>query len=159
MPDPTVSYTPPPAAAAGGACELLDFPLIEEFTGTRFEVSAASKHKKTQTCVVQTEEGGLPDLSLSVTAASVSSAAFAEMVPSGAKTVKGLGKAAYRVSRAPDDDRGATAEVGWLTDDGRVLCLRYTFAEGEDKAAADELTGRLLDLAKKIDVAAENAEE
>lgn len=150
MPDPTVSPTTVPASAAGGACKLLDYPLIEQFTGTRFGVSAASKHQKTQTCVVRTEEGQLPDLSLSVTSSSTD-AAFAEMVPSGAKSVKGLGKTAYRVSRAPEGDRGAEAEVGWLTSDGRAICLRYTFADGEDKAAADELATKLVELAKEIE--------
>ncbi|HEX6967559.1 MAG TPA: hypothetical protein VF174_01845 [Micromonosporaceae bacterium] len=153
MPEPGISYTTPPAAAAGGACELLDYQVIEQFTGTRFAVAAASSHQKTRSCVVHQETGGLPDLSLSVTAGSVDTATFRELVPSGAKTVKGLGKAGYRVSRAPEKGRGAAAEVAWLTDDGRVISLRYTLPKGQDKAVADELAPKLVELAEQIQTA------
>jgi hypothetical protein len=155
LPAPSASYAPPPASAAGGVCELLDYEVIEQYTGTRFEVSAASTHEKTKTCVVRTGGANLPDLSLSVTAAKVDAAAFKELVPRGAKTVKGLGKAAYQASTGPNKDEGAVTEVGWLTDDGKVLCLRYTFPDGMDKAAVDELAPKLVELAGQIQANAE----
>lgn len=154
LPAPSASYTAPPASAAGGVCELLDYEVIEQFTGTRFEVSAASTHEKTKTCVVRTGGADSPDLSLSVTAAKADAAAFKELVPRGAKTVKGLGKAAYQVSTGPNEDEGAAIEVGWLTDDGKVLCLRYTLPDGEGKAAADELAPELVELAGQIQATA-----
>lgn len=152
LPAPAVSVVKPPAEAAGGACRLLDFPVIEEVTGARFDISAASKHRKTQTCVVQAEGASRPDLALSVTPTSADAAVFAdEMVPRGARSVKGLGRAAYRLTLAPGKGRGAGVEVGWLSRDGRIVCLRYTFPTGQDKAAADEFAPRLVELAEKID--------
>jgi hypothetical protein len=141
-----------PASASGGACQLLDYPVIEQAIGIRFDVAAATKQEKTYTCVVQAKAASRPDLALSVTATSVDASIFAdEVVPKGAKTVKGLGKAAYRVTLAPAKGRGAGVEVGWLSGDGRLLSLRYTFATGHDKAAADTFAPKLIVLAKKID--------
>lgn len=156
-----VAATPPPpappaievpASAAGGACRLLDYPMIEEATGMRFDVSAATTQRKTYTCVVQTQEASRPDLALSVTATSADASIFAdEVVPDGAKQVKGLGKAAYRRTLASGKGHGAGVEVGWLSGDGRLMYLRYTFASGQDKAAAEEFAPKLVTLAKKID--------
>lgn len=149
---PPAPRTDWPASVAGGACQLLDYPMIEEATGTRFDVSAATAKQKTYTCVVQTETASRPDLALSVTATSADAAIFAdEMVPRGAKTVKGLGKIAYRLTLAPGKGHGAGVEVGWLSGDGRLVCLRYTFSTGHDKAAADAFAPKLIRLAKKID--------
>lgn len=141
-----------PAASAGGACALLDFPVIEQTTGTHFDVSAASRAKDTQSCVVRSEQLDYPDLTLSVTDTSADVSIFkADVVPSGAKSVSGLGKAAYRLTAGPQKGAGPAAEVGWLSDDGRLIVLRYAFASGQDRAAADGLGEKLVDLAKKID--------
>ena len=141
-----------PASAAGGACQLLDYPMIEQATGTLFDVSAASRHGKTNTCVVRAESADRPDLALSVTPTSADAAIFAdEVVPSGGKSVKGLGKAAYRSTVAPVKGSGAGVEIGWLTGDGRLVNLRYTFATGQDRAAAEAFASKLVVLAKKID--------
>jgi hypothetical protein len=154
---PAVPPTPrltnwPAAAAAGGACRLLDYPIIEQVTGARFDVSAATVSKKTYTCVVQAQTASRPDLALSVTATTADASIFAdEMVPKGAKRVKGLGKVAYQLTLAPGKGYGAGVEVGWLSGDGRLICLRYTFAAGHDKAAAGAFAPKLIALAKKID--------
>lgn len=141
-----------PAASAGGACELLDYGAIEEVLGTRFDVAAASAHKDTATCVVQANGAPRPDLMLSVTETAADAATFAsEVTPDGAKSVKGLGKAAYRATRAAAGKSGPGAEVGWLTADKRLITLRYTCASGEPKATAEELSVKLVELAKAVD--------
>lgn len=145
-----------PAAAAGGACELLDYGVIEEVLGAGFDVAAASRHKETQTCVVQAEGAARPDLLLSVTPTTADAAIFAdEVAPEGATTVKGLGKAAYRVTRAAVRGSGPGVEVGWLTGDKakRLITLRFTFAAGQAKSKADALAPKLVNLAKMVDTA------
>lgn len=151
LPAPTISVSPVPASAAGGACELLDYVTIEEIIGVRFDVAAASQHQKTRTCVLQPEEASRPDLSLSLTDTKTDTSVFQELVPSGAKTVKGLGKAAYRHVVAPGKGHGGAVEVGWLTGKGRVLCLRYTLAAGAEKTEAEELAPKLVELAERIE--------
>jgi hypothetical protein len=142
-----------PAASAGGACQLLDYPTIEEITGVRFDVSAASRHSTTQTCQVRSEAAAHPDLLLSVTTTKANVETFTEeMAPGGSKSVGGLGKAAYRLTRAPAKGHGAGVEVGWLTGDGRMLSLRYTLAADGDRAAADAFAEKLVTMAKRLDV-------
>ncbi|MDG4785798.1 hypothetical protein O7626_07630 [Micromonospora sp. WMMD1102] len=141
-----------PASAAGGACQLLEYPAVEEAIGTRFEVAAASRHGKTDTCVLRGEAEARPELALSVTPTTADAAIFAdEVVPSGGKTVKGLGKAAYRSTTAPAKSAGSAIEVGWLTGNGRLVSLRFTFPAGQEQAEADALAPKMINLAKKID--------
>ena len=144
-----------PASAPGGACELLDYPVIEEITGARFDVSAASRLRDTRTCVVRAEEVARPDLALSVTDTSAAVADFkADVVPSGGSALSGLGKAAYRLTVAPAKGAGPAVEIGWLSGKGQLIILRYGFAPGQSKADADEFAPKLLALAKKIDAQA-----
>jgi len=139
-----------PASAAGGACQLLDYPVIAQVIGTQFDVSAASRHGRTDTCVLRAEAAARPELALSVTPTTADADIFAdEVVPSGGKSVKGLGKAAYRSTVAGNS--GIVVEIGWLTGDKRLVSLRYTFPAGQDRAAADAATTKLVALAKKID--------
>ncbi len=68
-------------------------------------------------------------------------------------SVKGLGKAAYQIVAEATGEHGPSAEIGWLSSNGRILMLRYTFAKDQQKAAADELAPILVDMAKDLDVA------
>src|SRR5690242_20770124 len=43
----------PPAAAAGGACQLLDWAMIKSSLGLTFAVAAAAQQGDTYTCVTQ----------------------------------------------------------------------------------------------------------
>ncbi|MEV4628907.1 hypothetical protein AB0J90_21835 [Micromonospora sp. NPDC049523] len=140
-----------PASAGGGVCQLLDYPAVEKAIGTLFDVSASTTSGKTSTCVLQSEEASRPDLALSVTPTTADSAVFADEMPKGGQSVKGLGKAAYRLSLPAGKDYGAGVEVSWLSADGRMINLRYTFPAGEGKPAADALAGKLVTLAKEID--------
>lgn len=149
--DPVPVVVEIPAQAAGGACRLLDFKVIERVIGTRFDVSAASQLDGTQSCVVRAEDSPQPDLELSVTPTAADASIFrANAMPKGAKTVSGLGKVAYRASSGPGKGHGAGVEIGWLGGDGQIICLRYNFAAGRDQASA-EFAPKLLALAKKID--------
>lgn len=142
-----------PASSAGGACQLLDYATIAETTGGVFDVAAASASGGSQSCVIRSETARHPELSLSVTKTTADVSVFKEeLVPAGGKTVSGLGKAAYRTTLAPAKGHGAAAEIGWLTGDGRLLNLRYVLTTGEDRAAADTVAGKLVALAKQIDV-------
>ncbi|MFK3980399.1 hypothetical protein ACI2K4_08465 [Micromonospora sp. NPDC050397] len=142
-----------PAAAAGGVCRLLDYPAIEKAVGTTFDVSAATTQGKTNTCVLQSEQASLPDLALAVTPTTADASVFGDEAPDGGQSVKGLGKAAYRVTLAPGKDHGAGVEVCWLSSDGQMISLRYTLPAGEGKPAADALAGKLVTLAKQVDAA------
>ncbi|MEQ4303182.1 hypothetical protein ABNF97_17635 [Plantactinospora sp. B6F1] len=141
-----------PASAAGGACQLVEYAAIEQAIGTRFEVAAASRHGKTDTCVLRGEAEARPELALSVTPTTADGSIFAdEVVPSGGKTVKGLGKAAYRATTAPSKTVGSAIEVGWLSGKGRLVSLRFTFAAGEDRDKADALAPKMINLAKMLE--------
>nr|MDT0657030.1 hypothetical protein [Micromonospora sp. DSM 115978] len=152
-----VARVPPvvqvPAASAGGACRALDYPTIEEVTGVRFDVSAASQHSSTNTCQLRSETAAHPDLVLSVTKTSADVETFKEeMTPEGGRSVGGLGKAAYRLTRSAGDGHGAGVEICWLTGDGRMLSLRYTFPVDGDREAADAFASKVVALAKRLDV-------
>ena len=143
-----------PASAAGGACRLLDYAVIEKTMGVRFDVAASRHQAKTETCVVQAEARSLPDLSLAVTVTTADVEIFREEVaPAGSSAVKGLGAAAYKTTLAPTKSAGAILEVGWLSKSKRLMTLRYTTAVGGDKKSATALTPKLVALAKLVDAA------
>lgn len=152
---PTLSPTPRPtipAADAGGACAVLDFDRITAALGVRFDVAAAGRQGKTDTCVVRSSEANLPDLVLTISPTTADASVFrSEMAPAKAKTVKALGRAAYRGTVAAGKRLGPVAEVGWLSKDKRMLTLRYTFPVGASAASADRLSTRLVSLAKTIE--------
>ncbi|WP_428961356.1 hypothetical protein [Micromonospora fluostatini] len=142
------------AASAGGACGMLDFAVIEEHAGVRFDVAAASERGDSHTCVLRVGRESLPELTLSVSKTSLDKAAFtADMVPDKAEKVAGLGQEAYRRTVAASGKNGPAAEVGWLADESRLAVLHYTLPPDTERAAAEELTGKLADLAKTIQVA------
>lgn len=144
----------PPAAAAGGACELLDYAVVEQVLGTRFEVSAAGRQNATYTCVLQPSKASLPDLTLAVTPTAADAAIFRSTVtPRGGTAVTGLGKAAYRLPVAAAAKRGPGVEIGWLSSNNRLMMVTYTTPAGTAPAAAAEAGAKLLQLAQKIDKA------
>ncbi|WP_422752745.1 hypothetical protein [Micromonospora sp. WMMD708] len=140
------------AASSGGACRLLDFAVVEEHTGARFDVAAASERGDTRTCVVRATDATWPELTLTVTDTSIDVPTFtADVLPAGANKVSKLGQAAYRRTGAKTAKRGPTAEVGWLATEDRLATLRWTCRPDDDRAAADEVADHLVDLARTLD--------
>ncbi|WP_213450942.1 hypothetical protein [Rhizomonospora bruguierae] len=151
-PSPTPTRTVAPASAAGGACYLLDFADIAAALDVQFEVAAASKQQKTSACVAQRTGASRPDLVVTATPTSADGTVFAAQVkPKGAATVKGLGAAAYQRTLPPKGGAGPAAEVGWLTGDGRLLTLCFTYPPDAEKDAAATILPGLVALAKRID--------
>lgn len=145
---------PQPAAAAGGACEMLDYGTIEKSLGVRFEISAAAHTGETYTCVVQQRKNDFPDLVISVTSTGIDETVFAaKMLPQGSAGMPGLGRAAYSVNIAATDQVGAGFEVGWLSAAQRTVILRFRTAPGTPDDQAAGFGTRLADLAKAIEAA------
>ncbi len=140
------------AASSGGACRLLDFGVIAEHTGARFDVAAAVDRGDTHTCVLRAEAALLPELTFSVTETSIDASGFTQdVLPRGATKVSKLGKIAYRQHLPKTGKAGPVAEVGWLATEGRLATLRWTCAHGANAAEAEKMAGKLVDLAKVVD--------
>ncbi|SNT33250.1 hypothetical protein SAMN05421812_104548 [Asanoa hainanensis] len=141
-----------PAATAGGACVYFDYEAIEKAIGVRFGISAASRSGETTTCVVQPEQGELPDLALTISKTTADAAVFKEdVVPDkGATAVKGLGLAAYQAPFAATETAGPGLELCWLTKDKRLMSLRFTDLL-DAPAPAKELGPQMVALAKQVE--------
>lgn len=141
-----------PAALPGGACTLLNYGTVEAAIGVRFTASAAAQANETDTCALTSDAGAFPDLILSVTPSEVDRASYvAAMPPPGSVAVAKLGQAAYRAVVPARGAAGPTVEVGWLSANGRLMSLRFTFPPQTAQGDADELAARLVELAKTVD--------
>jgi hypothetical protein len=148
----------PPAAAAGGACQLLDFFAVEQLIGVQFEVAASAQRDTTATCVLQKSGAGYPDLTLAITPTTVAAAAFkASAAPAGAADLAGLGQAAYKLVRpAPAADPaapGPAVEIGWLTRTSQLMVVRFRLPADKLQSDADGMVPQVTDLAKFLDPA------
>ena len=144
----------PPAAAAGGACQLLDWAMIKSSLGLTFAVAAAAQQGDTYTCVTQGRGASLPDLTLAVTATAVDASVYTSTVqPKGAAPVAGVGKVAFSlISPAAAAAAGPIVEIGWLAGNSRIIDLRLRLTKQETVAAATAMLPELVDLAKKVDL-------
>lgn len=145
-----------PAAAAGGACQLLDYGAVEQTLGLTFEVAAGGQQDATYTCVLQRAAGSVPDLALAVTPSGADPAIFRSTVmPKGAAALNGLGKVGYRaaVAAVPKSNRGPGVEIGWLSGNNRIVVLRITLPLDAAPAAVNDAGGKLAELAKQVDQA------
>jgi hypothetical protein len=142
-----------PAAAAGGACQLLDYDVVATLLGPTFDVAAASQTGATFTCVLERTQENLPDLALSVTATEADAGIFRSTVaPAGAASVPGLGKAGYRAAVGAGSGAGPGIEVGWLSGNQRIMTLRLRTPPGTPTTEANALVPKLVALAKQIDM-------
>ena len=140
-----------PAAAAGGACQLLDWAMIKSSLGLTFAVAAAAEQGDTYTCVTQGRGASLPDLMLAVTATTVDANVYTSTVqPKGAAPVAGVGKVAF--SLIVSESFGWTLEIGWLAGNSRIIDLRLRLPKSEPPANATAMLPKLVDLAKKVDL-------
>ena len=154
-PLPPVQLVQQPAASAGGACILWNYPFIKQKIGITFEVAASGQADDTSTCVVQTIAGNWPDLALSVVESTTAGAGtFSDLVPAKAVRLKGLGKAAYRLDLPASGGHGPVVEIGWLSEAKQLQTLRFTFAKGAKAAEVKAMRTKLLSLAKAMDTTA-----
>jgi hypothetical protein len=147
--------TPPaaPAAAAGGACQLLEFPVVNAKLGLDLAVAAAASQENTFTCVLQPRATSTPDLVLAVSATTIGVDIYTSAIqPQGATPVPGLGAAAFERPIPAADGTGPGAEVGWLAGNRRIIQLSVHLAPGAPDAKAAELRPKLVGLAKLIDL-------
>jgi hypothetical protein len=153
---PPVDFVEQPAASAGGACILWDYAFIQEKIGVKFSVAASDQVDDTSSCVVQTVGGDWPDLALSVVESTKADAELflSDLKPEKATTLKGLGKAGYRLNAAASGGHGPVVEIGWLSEANQLQTLRYTFAKGAKTADATAMNTKLLSLAKAMDTTA-----
>lgn len=143
-----------PAALAGGACQVLDYGVVEQALDVSFEVAATGQQDATATCVLRKAGASVPDLTLAVTPTTVDPTIFRNsVVPKGAAVLTGLGKVAYQagIPAAPDSGRGPGVEVGWLSGNNRILVLRCTLPADASAQTATELPNRMVELARKVD--------
>ena len=154
--DPPVELVEQPAASAGGACILWDYDFIKEKIGVTFGVAASDQIDDTSTCVVQTVNGDWPDLALSVVESTPADADLFidELKPKKAATLKGLGKAGYRLNTAAAGGHGPVVEIGWLSEAKQLQTLRFTFPKDAKAADVTAMNTKLLALAKAMDTTA-----
>ena len=150
---PPVELAKQPAASAGGACILWNYDFIKSKIGVTFEVAASDQVDDTSTCVVQTVQGDWPDLALSVVESTQADAKLflSDLKPDKAVTLKGLGKAAYRLDTAASGNHGPVVEIAWLSEAKQLQTLRFTFAKTAKAAEVTAMNNNLLALAKAMD--------
>jgi hypothetical protein len=152
-PAQAASPTRPPAALAGGACQLLDYDIVESELGVRFALAAAAVNAATFTCVLQPAGADEPDLTLAVTATLADESVFrASVVPKGATVLSNVGKIGYQTGVPAAAGVGPGLEIGWLSANQRLMVLRYHAAEGTAAADVNALLPKLGELARKIDL-------
>jgi hypothetical protein len=152
-PTTPASATRPPAALAGGACQLLDYDVVEAELGARFSLAASATNATTFTCELQPAGASEPDLSLAVTATLADETVFRNsVVPKGGTVLTDLGKIGYQVGVPASAGVGPGLEVGWLSANQRLLVLRYHSADGTAAADVNALQPKLVELARKIDL-------
>jgi hypothetical protein len=137
------------AAAAGGACHLLDYEQLHRVLGLTFTLAASSTRETTSSCVFRPGPQSLPELSLSVSPTAADIAVFKAVVqPAGATAVTGLGKIGFQSARNADASRPASVEVGWLAGNARLLLLKLSVPEG---ASPTDFVSKVVELAKEVD--------
>lgn len=150
---PPVKLVEQPAASAGGACILWDYGFIRDKIGVAFNVAAADQVDDTSTCVVQTVDGNYPDLMLSVVESTTADAKLflSDLKPDKAATLKGLGKAGFRLNAAAAGDHGPSVEISWLSEANQLQTLKFTFPKTAKPADVTAMNTKLLTLAKAMD--------
>jgi hypothetical protein len=140
------------AAGAGRLCPLLDFDVVEQNLGVRFDTAAGAQKDETVTCAVT--QAGHPYPFLTVAAAGTAADALifeAIVTPEGATPVTGIGVVAYQLRLAPVNGSGPGLEIGWLSAGHRIIVLRYVFAPGPTDADVTAFFSKLAAFANVTD--------
>ena len=152
-PPPPVEPSASPAASAGGACILWDYAFIKKTIGFTFDVAAADQVDDTSSCVVQTTKGDYPNLMLSVVESTPANPAqfLANLKPAKAATLKGLGRAGYRLVSASTAAHGPSVEITWLSEANQLQSLTFTFDKTATAGDITSMNTNLAALAKALD--------
>jgi hypothetical protein len=150
---PSAKGSTAPAAAGGGACQLLDFGMVNAKLGLDLSVAAGATQDNTFSCVLQAGGASYPDLVLSVSTTTIDAAVFGSMIqPKDAAPVEGLGLVGYQMPTPAADQAGPGVEVGWLTGNKRIIELSLRFAPGTAEEKAADAVPKVVELAKLIDL-------
>ncbi|WP_344618733.1 hypothetical protein [Dactylosporangium salmoneum] len=150
---PAAKASTAPAAAAGGACQLLDFGMVNAKLGLNLGVAAGAQADNTFSCVLQASGASYPDLVLSVSTTTIGADVFASMIaPKDAAAVEGLGVAGYQMQTPAAGKAGPGVEVGWLAGNKRIIELSLRLAPGTPDDKAAEALPKVVELAKLIDL-------
>jgi hypothetical protein len=76
---------------------------------------------------------------------------LSDLKPDKAATLKGLGKAGFRLNSAASGDHGPSVEISWLSEANQLQTLKFTFAKTARTTDVTAMNGRLLSLAKAMD--------
>jgi hypothetical protein len=141
-----------PVAAAGRACQFLDYTVVATQLGVRFDTAGGAHKDDTLSCALTQADQDFPDLVLTITPTLADEVVFtATVIPGGATEVSGLGLSAYQVGVGAKDNSGPGLEVGWLSVKGRLMALRYRFAPGASGQQVTDMATKLVALAKIVE--------
>jgi hypothetical protein len=150
---PAAQTSTAPAAAAGGACQLLDFGMVNAKLGLNLSVAAGASMDNSFSCVLETAGASYPDLILSVSTTTIDADIFGSSIqPKDAQAVPGLGLTAYQIATPAADKAGPGVEVGWLAGNKRIIKLSLHLAAGTGDDKATEAMPKMIELAKLIDL-------
>jgi hypothetical protein len=151
--DPSAKGPTAPAAEAGGACQLLDFGMVNAKLGLNLSVAAGAQQDNTFSCVLQAAGASYPDLVLSVSTTTIDKDVFGSMIqPKDATAVEGLGVTGYQMQTPATEKAGPGVEVGWLAGNKRIIELSLRLAPGTPDDKAAEAVPKVVELAKLIDL-------
>jgi hypothetical protein len=141
-----------PPAAAGRACQFLNYDIVAETIGVRFDTAGGASKDETYSCALTQAENAFPDLTLAVTETEADEVIFiATMIPSGATRIADLGRVGYRIGFPSARGAGPGIEVGWLSTYGRLMIMRFTLPAGTTSAEVQKFIPKLVALAKTIE--------
>ena len=150
---PAAQTSTAPAAVAGGACQLLDFGMVNAKLGLNLSVAAGASMDNSFSCVLETAATHYPDLVLSVSATTVGPDIVASVVqPKDAVAVPGLGVTGYQMPTPEAGGAGPGVEVGWLAGNKRIINLSLRLAPGTPEDKAVQVMPKLVELARLIDL-------
>jgi len=116
------------AAGAGRLCPLLDYGVVQQTLGVKFDTAAGGQKDETVTCAVTQSGHEYPFLTVAAAGTNADTLIFeAIVVPSGATGLTGVGVIAYQLMLPPVSGSGPGVEIGWLSASHRLIVLRYVF--------------------------------
>lgn len=140
------------AAGAGRLCPLLDYGVVEQNLGVRFDTAAGGQKDETVTCAVTQSGHDYPFLTVAAAGTNADSLIFEAIVtPDGGTPVTGIGVVSYQLRLPPVGGSGPGLEIGWLSKNHRIIVLRFVFAPGATDADVTAFFPKLVAFANVTD--------